>query len=371
MKLEQFLHGSNLDRLLSSKNRETSEISRVFKSQQVFHEYFGLSLLAMFLLVAGSMSACGGSDDDTTPVGGDTDQEIVADQPEAESDEAVSACWDDLAPGQKEIFAEGFASGSEGIAFGPDGKLYVTAGDIVLRFEADGQYETFADTPDAVGCAFWGEDLWATGFGEDRLGDTVDGELFQIASDGSKTSHPASANPNFVATTPWGTLLMSDESGDVIYSFDESGAMTEWLSGTPTPNGMVFSPDGKTLYIADTYTSNGRVYVVPVDESGTPGDIGELSIATNCADNCVNDGLAMGASGTLYVAANGAGSLIAVPTEGDPQTMATDILSPASLAFGNGEGFDPCSIYITELFGSKIWRVAVGEEGAPLPGTVK
>ncbi len=321
--------------------------------------------IALVVLFAWTMAACGGSDDETTPAGGDSDTEITQEQ---ESDEATSACWDDLAPGQKEIFAEGFASGSEGIAFGPDGKLYVTAGSDVLRFDADGQYETFVEAAEAVGCAFRGEDLWVCGFGADRIGDTVDGELFQIEPDGTKTSHPASANPNFVATSPWGALLMSDESGDVIYSFDESGAMTEWLSGTPTPNGMVFSPDGGTLYIADTYTSSGRVYVVPVDESGTPGTIGELSISSVCPDNCVNDGLTMGVSGTLYVAANGAGMVVAVPTEGDPKAVASEILSPASLAFGNGEGFDPCSIYVTELFGSKIWRVAVGEEGAPLPG---
>ncbi len=40
--------------------------------------------------------------------------------------------------------------------------------------------------------------------------------------------------------------------------------------------------------------------------------------------------------------------------------------TPSSLAFGRGDGFDPCSVYVTQLFGSRILRVALGAEGAPL-----
>ena len=48
------------------------------------------------------------------------------------------------------------------------------------------------------------------------------------------------------------------------------------------------------------------------------------------------------------------------------ELVAGGLGSPASLAFGRGQGFDPCSIYVTQLFGDQILRVAVGAEGAPL-----
>ena len=38
----------------------------------------------------------------------------------------------------------------------------------------------------------------------------------------------------------------------------------------------------------------------------------------------------------------------------------------ASLAFGHGPGFDPCSLYITQLDADGIVRVAVGVHGANL-----
>ena len=38
---------------------------------------------------------------------------------------------------------------------------------------------------------------------------------------------------------------------------------------------------------------------------------------------------------------------------------------PASLAFGRGPGFDPCSLYVTQLAADGVIRVAVGSPGAP------
>ena len=50
-----------------------------------------------------------------------------------------------------------------------------------------------------------------------------------------------------------------------------------------------------------------------------------------------------------------------------PGELVVDELGyPASLAFGDGDGFDRCSVYVTQLMEPVVWRVFIGAPGAPL-----
>jgi hypothetical protein len=81
------------------------------------------------------------------------------------------------------------------------------------------------------------------------------------------------------------------------------------------------------------------------------------------------DGVAVDAQDRIYVAANVCGQILRVNGVGTgaPETFATGLRTPASLAFGAAPGFDPCSLYVTELLGQRVWRIAVGAPAAPLP----
>ena len=80
------------------------------------------------------------------------------------------------------------------------------------------------------------------------------------------------------------------------------------------------------------------------------------------------DGIAVDVDGMVYVAANIPGQIWRVDGAADSlqrgELVAEGVASVASLAFGNGPGFDPCSLYVTQLFGSQVIRVGVGVPGA-------
>lgn len=71
----------------------------------------------------------------------------------------------------------------------------------------------------------------------------------------------------------------------------------------------------------------------------------------------------VGVGGDLYVALIVGGFLDRVTPEGTQTTVAADIGSPASVAFGVGEGWDGCSIYSTSRFSDELFRVEIGEPG--------
>lgn len=50
----------------------------------------------------------------------------------------------------------------------------------------------------------------------------------------------------------------------------------------------------------------------------------------------------------------------------DGELVTSAVKNPASIAFGRGPAYNPCSIYVTGLDGDRIVRVAIGSRGAEL-----
>ena len=119
---------------------------------------------------------------------------------------------------------------------------------------------------------------------------------------------------------------------------------------TPRPNGLAFSPDGKTLYVAQSDYSEGRkreLRAYPVLEDGT---LGEHRVLHNFAPARGADGLKVTADGLILAAAgwttDGPGPLIYV-FEDSGRVVETHPLEgdfPTNLCFG-GEGLT--DLYIT------------------------
>jgi gluconolactonase len=283
------------------------------------------------------------------------------------------ACWTDLAFGEHEVFYQGFASGSEGIAFGIDGLLYVTTnedGDGTLwRLDAEANLEAFAEVPFALGLAPRPEG----GFVVASIGvsdpDVDDGAVYVVDAEGNASVLATGiASPNFIALAPDGSALVSDDFDNTrVFRVTPEGALSVVLDGVDSPNGMAYSPDGAHFYVASTFTPLGQLTRYEVDAEGLPIEATAIEIL-QLGQASTPDGIAVDADGMVYVAANIPGEVWRVDGNADslqPGELVADGLgSPASLAFGKGPGFDPCSIYLTQLFGSQVIRLAIGVPGA-------
>ena len=258
-------------------------------------------------------------------------------------------------PGEVTALATGLAPGTEGVAFGPDGTLYVTAKDYVVTIAADGTVATLADTVGGlVGAAWWRDALWVAAW-LDEAGDDAPA-LLEISAAGGVTRHDLATidKPNFMVPTAWGTLLVADDFDTRIFELDASLVESVWASDVPSPNGMAFSPDGSTLYVASTFTDPG-LSAIAVD--------GEAAGAREvlAAMDGVPDGIAVTETGEVLVALNIAGRIDVWSPEG-VETVASGVDTVASLAFGRGD-FDPCAVVATSLFGDALNLVQVGREG--------
>lgn len=253
--------------------------------------------------------------------------------------------------------ATGFEGGTEGIAFGPDGTLYVAAGEQVVTIDVNGEVATFAAAPGVVGLVWWNDALWATSWRDD-LGEE-NPALIEITAAGATTRHPLPevAKPNFLTPTPWGTLLISDDFDTRIFERTAEGVVTVWATDVPSPNGMAFSPEGDVLYVANTFVNPAPIQSFPVSDgaAGTPTTLHAYGPATT------PDGLAVAETGELLIALNLA-NRVDVWDGAEVSPLAGDLPTVASIAFGQ-EPFNPCAIYVTSLFGDAVWSVPAGLRG--------
>ncbi|HMV70440.1 MAG TPA: SMP-30/gluconolactonase/LRE family protein, partial [Myxococcota bacterium] len=220
--------------------------------------------------------------------------------------------------------------GTEGVAFGDDGTLYVGEQDRVIAVTADGTITHVADVPGVVGLAWWDGALWAASWTDDEGVD--EGGLVRIRADGStvRLRLVEPTRPNFLVPAPWGSLLVSDDFDTRIFEVTPRGDVTVWAEGLASPNGMGWSADGETLYVAATFSSPPALQAVTVAN----GDAGAVSTVHTWEAGTTPDGV---------------------------ETVATDVPTVASLAFGRGP-FDACSVVATSLFGDAVSLVAVGRE---------
>ena len=179
------------------------------------------------------------------------------------------------------------------------------------------------------------------------------GGVTAVDLDGSVSAFASGIDDaNFPAPTPWGTLLVSSLSGDAIYEVTAAGVVSRWTD-IPSPNGIAPDPSGAQVYVARTYGPPDELNVVEVDAGAA---LGVSPFASFPADSA-QDGLAMDADGALYVALSGPGEIARVGRDGAVATLAIGTERAASLAFGVGSGWSPCSLYVTSLSADTLFEV--------------
>lgn len=277
-------------------------------------------------------------------------------------------------PVRAEVFLDRFQA-AEGIAFNGRGELFIAADKAVWRVTPEGEATKLAELDSNLGLAGIGEsDVLSADFGPTNIfrdGPNDDGMIWRIARDGGKTAVARGiADPNFILALDDGSFLVSDDGTDKIYRVDDGGEVEVWSQAVPFPNGMVFSLDGSTLFVAQIFSSIGpvvlddRIWALPVrdgEPSGPPRLVGHTG-------GQGVDGLALDELGRIYVADNGSGSVRRLdPTTGEVEIIAEGVPHVASLVFGEG-AFDHQALYATSTFrgGGKIWKIPVGVRGAPV-----
>jgi sugar lactone lactonase YvrE len=280
-------------------------------------------------------------------------------------------------PVEPELFLDGVFERSEGISFNGEGDLFVTANRALWKVDPDGSVTRLADLHSNLGLAPIGDrDLLVADFGPTNAfqdGPNRDGTVWRITPEGVKTvAATGIGDPNFVLVREDGSFLTSDDATDEIFLTDTDGTTRIFSRAVSHPNGMAFSLDGTTLFVAQIFTQinptlpDDRVWAIPLEEDGSPA--GPPSVVLRTGEGDANDGLAMDRLGRLYIAANGGNRILRFdPKTSETVVIAEGITAVASLAFGRGE-FDGKTIFAASTFrgGGRIWKIYVGVEGPEL-----
>ena len=149
----------------------------------------------------------------------------------------------------------------------------------------------------------------------------------------------------FLAGTMVMDMSLASPSGQV-YRLDAGGKLTSLLDGLITPNGMAFSPDGKTMYLSDSHPSVQQVWAFDYDMStGTPSNQ-RVFIDMNAYPGRP-DGAAVDSDGCYWICGNDAGLIHRFTPEGKLDcSLAVPVKKPAMCAFG-GAGLD--TLFVTSI----------------------
>jgi len=233
----------------------------------------------------------------------------------------------------------------------------------ILKVSADGKTSIYRNYTNAAN----GNSMDASGrlYSAERDGRRVsrmekDGKITVVAD---KWKGKQLNSPNDVVVSREGHVYFTDPASKAVMSPQEigfngvyhvtpQGTISLVTDKLARPNGVALTPDGKTLYVADTDTR--KIYAYDLDSSGNASH--ERVLISDMDGG--PDGLRVAANGNLYVACRGvaiytpAGKL--VRTIAFPET-------PANVVFG---GSDLQTLYVTAR--TSVYSVRVPDKGPPL-----
>ncbi len=143
-----------------------------------------------------------------------------------------------------------------------------------------------------------------------------------------------------------------------VYRIDTDGTVTRIISDVPKPNGIILSPDMKTLYLAESDPSGKRrllAYVLNAD-----GTVGPRRVLHDFGKGRGIDGMAIDVKGNIYGAAGEGkdGGVHVFSPDGKRVTFIPVPETPSNCVFG---GTDRKMLYVTA--GRSLYRIHLGVEG--------
>lgn len=158
---------------------------------------------------------------------------------------------------------------------------------------------------------------------------------------------------------PWGSSLERPVGG--FYRLFPDGRLEQLDSGLAFPNGVALAPDGRSVYLAETWTNRIWRYQIAAD-----GRVGARQAWARLADPPGPDGMAVDVEGNLYVAHYAGGRVDILAPDG---TIIGAVEVPGAhvtnCAFG---GPDRRRLVITEVATASLYQVEMETPGLALFG---
>lgn len=201
----------------------------------------------------------------------------------------------------------------EGVVFDAEGRGYLSQGEQIVQFTLDGKAKVWANTgsPNGHKILADGTHLVCDASRHAMLHLSADGKMLEPASkecDGKPLRGPN----DLTLDTPGGGFYFSDPGGSsdeqpigTVHYVDRQGKTHLVDSGLAFPNGIVLTPDGKKLLLAESKKNRVLVYEVTAPGKVTNrkvlADLPKKDPAAGQIDN-QPDGMCLDAAGNLYVA---------------------------------------------------------------------
>jgi sugar lactone lactonase YvrE len=145
-----------------------------------------------------------------------------------------------------------------------------------------------------------------------------------------------------------------------LYCLDRGGLRVLPLDGLITPNGLGFSPDGRTAYLSDSHPSVQKIWAFDLDASGA---LSQQRVFVDMAPLPGRpDGAAVDAEGCYWICANDAGLVHRFDPQGRLlQSLEVPVAKPSMCAFG-GANLDV--LYVASILPGTVPADAPGLNGA-------
>jgi sugar lactone lactonase YvrE len=157
---------------------------------------------------------------------------------------------------------------------------------------------------------------------------------------------------NGVAKAADGTLYATNDFGFDVDRIDTTGHVDHGWAKVFSTNGVVLSPDQRYLYVSQTFQPAAVKRIAIAD----PSQVTPFAAAQGADMTAGPDDMTIDAKGNLYLAANGAGQVWLVATDGRICVLASGLRFPSSAVLGPGR------------LASNLYVVGFGGEIVELPG---
>lgn len=245
---------------------------------------------------------------------------------------------------------------TEGPAADAQGNLYFTdvpAG-LILKSDAMGKLTTFLE--DSRGCNGLMVDgqgrLLACQGGEGRV-IAIDVATKEVAPRADKHNGKRFIQPNDLVVDRGGGVYFTDpvigrgdrpQDRQAVYYAAPDGTATRLIDDLLYPNGVILSPDEKTLYVVPSGSVDVMAYAIEAPGKIGPGRVLAALQQTTATFPKGGDGLTIDTKGNLYVTVPAASSIQVITYEGKTLGMIPIPEQPSNCTFG---GPDRKTLFVT------------------------
>lgn len=264
----------------------------------------------------------------------------------------------------------------EGVCFDYDGKGYVSEGAQIIQFKLDGSHRVWANTVAPNGHKVLADGTHLVCDASQHAVLHVDTEGKLLPSWKECDGQPLRGPNDLSLDTPQDGFYFSDPGGSgidnpigTIHYVDRQANVHKLDGGLAFPNGIVLTPDGQKLYLAES--QKNRVLVYDVTAPGILAGrkvFAELPTKDTSAGQIDNqpDGMCLDAAGNLYVAHYGMRQVQVLNPEGKMiARYPGGNVTTSNVAFG---GPQRDQLFVTgglgdEKGGGGVFRLNLGVKG--------